>query len=247
MRQFNNNSAVYDAIRDKIAYPEALYQHLAQLCRYHEAALDIACGTGISTARLANHFIHVEGVDFGQHLIDKARENYPKIGFSVSKAETFVSPRTFDLVTCATAFYWLNRDRVLKRLPHLLSEHGVFCAYRYEFPVVYGPLRRIIERELVDNWANHRDQRLTLYDDTLEKMEQSGVFRSSERMLVGNILELSPREIALFFLSTSYVTQFIDREGGPGYATELLAEIDEVDAGAKVKVNFDIQAFVAVR
>ncbi len=245
MRQFDLHATAYDAIRRKIVYPEALYRRLSSACRKHDAALDIGCGNGVSTVRLKPYFAYVEGVDLGENLIAIARTNHPGIPFRVSPAEQLSSDRRFDLVTCATAFYWMEREVVLGRCADVLAAGGVFCAYRYDFPVVDGPARGLIEGELATRWARHRDPRLVAADDTLELLARSPRFAEAERFVVPNTLELTPEELALFFLSTSYVTRFIDAEAGPGYATDFTRRVCAADRRAAVPVNFDIHGFQA--
>lgn len=245
MRQFDLHADAYDAIRRKIVYPEALYQRLSSACRDHAAALDIGCGNGVSTVRLKPYFARVEGVDLGENLIAIARTNYPGIPFRVSPAESLSADRRFDLVTCATAFYWMDREAVLGRCADVLVAGGVFCAYRYDFPVVDGPARGLIEDELAKRWARHRDPRLVAPDDTLELMARSPRFVDAEQFVVPNTLELTPEELALFFLSTSYVTRFQDAEAGSGYAADFTRRVCDADRRAAVRVNFDIHGFQA--
>ncbi len=245
MRQFDKHAEAYDAVRAKIAYSEKLFTLLKERCRNHDAALDIGCGNGVSTIRLAEHFKYVEGVDIGPNLIAKAQQNYPHLKFTVAAAEDFTTDRKFDLVTSATSFYWMDRDVVLKRLEEILAEKGVFCAYKYDFPIAYGALRDLFEAELVTKWSKHRDPRLTAYDDSLERIQRAGYFRFAEREVFSNIIELSPRQVALFFLSTSYVTRYMDQEGGEDYIQTLLDAAERADRSATVKVNFDIHCFIA--
>jgi SAM-dependent methyltransferase len=248
MKQFDRRAAAYDAARKKINYPEALYTMVASLSAHHDAALDLGCGNGVSTVRLRPYYAHVEGVDLGANLIDRARANDPELTFSVARAEDFVPTRRFDLITCATAFYWMDRKHVLERVvAGAFESGGVFCAYKYDFPVVYGPLRDFVEHELALKWAKYRDPRLTGYDDTLEILQETTLFDSAERRILPNILDLTPKEVALFFASTSYVTRYMDDRAGPAYADELIAACERLDPGPTVKVNFDVHAFVARR
>ncbi len=247
MLQFERHADAYNRVRQKITYPEKLFQTLTAACRHHEAALDIGCGTGVSTTRLAGYFSRIEGIDQGENLIAKARENYPDLHFFVSPAERFQPERRYDLITSATSFYWMDRPLVLQKMERWLTEAGVFCAYKYDFPIVYGPLRALIEHELANRWSRHRDRRLTDYDDTLELMHASGLFAHAERQIVGNIIALSPRDVALFFLSTSYVTRYIEQEGGESYIDTFLAAVEDTDRSPTVNVNVDIHAFTGWR
>lgn len=247
MKQFDKHADAYNVVRGKIAYPEALYQLLASRCMGKSAALDIGCGNGVSTIRLTPYFEYVEGVDIGANLIEKAKENYPKLIFNVSSAEEYESPRKFDLITSATSFYWMKRDVVLRKIKTLMNGGGVFCAYKYDFPIAYGMLRDYIEHELVTKWCRYRDPRLIEYDDTLEHIQSAGWFSSAERHVLSNIITLTPLELGLFFLSTSYVTKYMDREGGSEYAEEFLTNIRKLETNETIKVNFDIHTFIAHR
>ena len=80
---------------------------LSAVSQQHDAALDIGCGNGISTARLASYFTYVEGIDLGENMIEKARANYPGLQFSACAAEEFDSRHRYDLITSATSFYCL--------------------------------------------------------------------------------------------------------------------------------------------
>lgn len=246
MKQFNKNAQAYNVVRGKIAYPDSLYATLAARAPAQDAALDIGCGNGVSTVRLQSLFKQVEGCDIGGSLIEKARQNYPGLTFSVSPAEHFEPSRRCDLITSATSFYWMDRKVVLMKMKDWLNPKGVFCAYKYDFPVVYGPLRDFIEQELVTKWARYRDHRLTQYDDTLEIMQSCDHLQQARREVFANIIFLTPEEVALFFLSTSYVTRYIEEEGGAVYVEQFSAAIQDIERASKVAVNFDIHAFTAI-
>jgi SAM-dependent methyltransferase len=243
MKQFEKNYHAYDQVRAKIKYPSELYHFLVDISKNKHSALDLGCGNGVSTFHLKNTFIDVDGVDLGEKLIESARVNYPEINFFVSKSEDFFPSKKYDLVTCATAFYWMDRVRVLDNINGFLNEAGVFCAYKYDWPVVYSPVRNFIEKELSDRWSKYRDPRIENYDDTLELIQSSGHFKRAERKVFSNILELTSQEVAYFFLSTSYVTKYIESESGENYKTYLINKIEELSSGAPIKINFDVHAF----
>lgn len=245
MSQFDRHAAAYDAVRTRVVYPEALFDHLRHNARAHGRALDLGCGTGTSTSHLVGSFRAVDGIDLGARLVERARANVPGATFFVSTAEAFEPAAPYDLVTCATAFYWMDRDAVLAKLPAWLGPGGIFCAYRYEFPIVYGPLRDVVERELALRWSRYRDPRLVDYDDTLERMQARPALVEARRLVFPNVLAFTPREVGSFFLSTSYVTRFIEEEGGASYAEELMARIEAADPSPAVRVNFDVHAFFA--
>lgn len=244
MLQFEKNAAAYDNVRKKITYPEDLYRKLASMCENHEHALDIGCGNGVSSIRLKPYFKNVEGIDLGDNLIHYASISYPEIKFSVSKAEDIKSIHKYNLITSATSFYWMKRDEVLRKLQHILVKNGVFCAYKYDFPIVYGKLRDFITYQLATKWLNHRDQRLINYDDTQEIIIQSNIFEHTERFVVSNIIDLSPEEVAYFFLSTSYVTKYIETMNDTNYSKWFIEQCKNIAETDSVKVNFDIHCYL---
>jgi ubiquinone/menaquinone biosynthesis C-methylase UbiE len=239
MLQFEHHAEKYLNVRDKL-YPSYLYKKLAMLCTTHDAALDLGCGNGVSTVGLTPYFKHVMGVDVGKNLIKDAGKLCSNISFQVSSAEEFQTQQKYDLVTCATAFYWMNRELMLKKISNLLVKQGVFCAYKYNFPIAYGPLQDFIGYELATKWAAYRDGRLVNYDDTLELIQDAGLFCEAEMFVLPNTIDLTPEEVALFFLSTSYVTEYVDQSHNIDYPKWLIAEIKKVASLEKVKVNFDI-------
>ena len=106
---------------------------------------------------------------------------------------------SWNLITSATSFYWMDRPYLISKLQNLLSMNGVFCAYKYDFPVPYGNLRDVINYELAAKWAPYRDSRLVNYDDTLELLNQARIFAKTGRFLIPNIIELTSEEVASFF------------------------------------------------
>ncbi|NRA67284.1 MAG: class I SAM-dependent methyltransferase [Pseudobacteriovorax sp.] len=245
MKQFNKHAEAYQKARGKITYPDELYEYLAGITRGKESALDIGCGNGVSTFRLQPYFDHVEGVDLGDQLIEKAKLNYKGIDFRVSRSENYLPDRTYDLVTSATSFYWMDRPKICQNLEKLLNPGGVFCAYKYDWTLVYGPLRNLVEYEMATKWSRYRDPRIVDYDDTLEILEASKVFQHCERKLISNIIELSPMDLAYFFLSTSFATRYMEEEAEDSYPEEFVNQmIAKASSDTMIKANFDIHCYI---
>lgn len=241
MKIFNRNAKAYQAVRSKITYPRKLYAYLNTLCTSHNLALDIGCGNGVSSCGLMDYFQQVAGIDIGDKLIAFAKENYPHINFAVSSAEELQTTSKFDLITSATSFYWMDRSSIIGNLPNLLNDSGIFCVYKYDFPVIYGELRDFINFELATKWQPYRDKRLIEYDDTFGLLSDSQLFSEVEEFIIPNILELTPLEIGQFFLSTSYVANFINETQANNYAEDFLERISSLAPDLEqVKVRFDI-------
>jgi 2-polyprenyl-3-methyl-5-hydroxy-6-metoxy-1,4-benzoquinol methylase len=64
--------------------------------RSGEYILDLGCGTGQLTQEIASSGAEVKGIDLSQALIDRARNHYPHLQFSVEDAKSFRCDRSFD-------------------------------------------------------------------------------------------------------------------------------------------------------
>lgn len=76
-----------------------------------ERILDIGCGTGQLTARIAESGATVVGLDNSQAMIDEARRLYPQIDFQTADAHEFAFDETFDAVFSNAALHWIQEPR----------------------------------------------------------------------------------------------------------------------------------------
>ncbi len=72
-----------------------------------ERILDLGCGTGHLTAQLAARGVEVTGLDSSLSMIAQARQNYPKVKFTVADARDFRFPEPFDAVMSNAALHWI--------------------------------------------------------------------------------------------------------------------------------------------
>ena len=90
------------------------------------AVLDLCCGTGQFTARVAQRGFDVHGVDASEQMIHHARRNAPQSAFTVADARSFALHTRFD------AAY-----SVFESLNHVPTLEGLEAAFR----CVYAHLR----------------------------------------------------------------------------------------------------------
>jgi SAM-dependent methyltransferase len=94
------------------------------------AALDVACGSGDSTAVLANYAERVEGIDLSAALIDKARARPQLKAVEFHHGDFLAHPLggRYDLITSAWFHNFVHSEadqqRVLRKLAAALSESG---------------------------------------------------------------------------------------------------------------------------
>ena len=89
-----------------------------------ERILDLGCGTGQLTAKIAESGASVVGLDRSPEMIGQARQNYPGFEFRLADAANFSFPGEFDAVFSNAALHWIPEAG--KR--H--SEHCFFAATR---------------------------------------------------------------------------------------------------------------------
>lgn len=74
-----------------------------------ERILDVGCGTGHLTSRIAASGARVIGIDSSAEMIEAARAGYPGIEFLLADAADFSFAEPFDAVFSNAALHWVER------------------------------------------------------------------------------------------------------------------------------------------
>jgi|SRR6185503_349639 len=99
-----------------------------------EFALDIACGTGLSTKALLALAEKVFGTDLSEEMLKAARAE-DGITYCVAAAERQPFPNNqFDLVTVSSGVHWFNIDEFLAEASRLLKKDAFLVIYENAFP-----------------------------------------------------------------------------------------------------------------
>ena len=94
-----------------------------------ERILDVGCGTGHLTARLAESDAFVTGLDRSLAMLAEARKNYPGLTLVAEDATRMAFARPFDAVFSNAALHWiLDAERVVERIAACLRPGGRFVA-----------------------------------------------------------------------------------------------------------------------
>lgn len=94
-----------------------------------ERILDLGCGTGHLTTKIAETGAHVVGVDRSPEMIRQAREKYPALRFEVMDARELALDGTFDAVFSNATLHWIKEpERVIAGIGKLLRPGGRFVA-----------------------------------------------------------------------------------------------------------------------
>jgi SAM-dependent methyltransferase len=96
-------------------------------------AMDVGCGTGLSTIALKEIATHIVGVDASAAMIALARPD-PCIAYVVAAAEQLPASATpFDLMTLSSVFHWLDPDAFFAQARQALASAGHLIIYDNSF------------------------------------------------------------------------------------------------------------------
>ena len=122
-------------------YPKELLDYILKYCKEGEGfkpglAVDVGCGTGLSTWPLASVFQRVIGVDPSNDQIAKAKNTYGdthNIEFVTGVAEDlpFLADNSVDLMWAATTYHWLDKEHFCVEARRVLKPSGVLAAFGY--------------------------------------------------------------------------------------------------------------------
>ncbi len=107
--------------------------------RSDENILDIGCGDGRLTTKLAQKVPHgrVDGKDPSLSMISLAKETfpnaeYPNLSFSTGAAESFQSDRLYDLITAFSCLHWVRgQGDAFAHMTKFLKKNGKLLALTF--------------------------------------------------------------------------------------------------------------------
>ena len=251
MNQFDKVADIY--ARSRPTYPKQVYGEMVSWNsgNLYDVGVDIGCGAGHSIEGLKEICNHVIGIEPGDNLRYEATKKYPQFEFYKGTGENTTLPERFaDLVTVATAFYWMDRLQAIDEINRILRVEGKLALYRYMFPVVCSPsVNEVIENHCKLFWDDYREERLTRKDDSEDLLKESKYFSDVKSIKVDNIWRLSIEDFVGFLSSTSYVSKYLEKLGDSKelYKNDLINELYARQSDPIIDVNFDIHMILAKR
>ncbi len=125
-----------------------------------EAVLDVGCGTGHLTAKIAESGATVLGLDSSADMIAQARVNYPALLFTHTDIVAFDQPKTFDAVFSNATLHWVRDANgaaraiaaALKPGGRLVAEFGGAGNIAGIATAVQAALRDATGQDVPHNW-----------------------------------------------------------------------------------------------
>jgi trans-aconitate methyltransferase len=94
-----------------------------------EKILDVGCGTGHLSAKIAAAGAHVTGIDFSSEMITQARTEHPAIHFEVADARALKYHNEFDAVFSNATLHWVGEpESAIRSISNALHKGGRFVA-----------------------------------------------------------------------------------------------------------------------
>ena len=174
-------------------------------------ALDLGCGTGLSTIALKEIASVVVGVDASREMIALAPED-SRITYLVSSAENLpFGESEFDLITMSQVFHWLDRGRFFAEARRVLRADSWLIIYDNYFSA------QIDGNAEFHRW--HRDSYLERYPSpprawasfAAEGVEDEG-FHLLHHEEIENTMRFSPEGLVDYLVTQSNVIAAV--EGG---------------------------------
>lgn len=116
------------------------------------SVLDLGCGNGALTSRLAQAGFQAQGLDASPELLETARRNYPELTFRQGDAADFQVPEPFDAVFSNAVLHWIDREKqddMLRCVNRALKPGGQFVFELGGYGnnvLIHGALERAFSR-----------------------------------------------------------------------------------------------------
>jgi trans-aconitate 2-methyltransferase len=124
----NWNTALYEGEHSFVwQLGESLLQWLAP--QPGERILDLGCGTGQLTDKIASTGSQAWGIDFSAEMIETARASYPHLRFTLGDARDFAVDEPLDAVFSNAVLHWIpDADAPIASIYRALKPGGRFVA-----------------------------------------------------------------------------------------------------------------------
>jgi len=243
---FGLSSEAYRTFR--VEYPPALFNCIetsSSSMRRH-LAVDLGSGTGLSLPPLLKRFERVVAVEPDARMAEKTA-SHEKLEVAVVRAEEFdVATASVDLITCATAFYWMDGPVVLEHMMRWLHPDGLIAVYRYGFPLLPEKPAAVINYELEHHWNVFRSPRLIDEEYSWRCFSSNQKLRNVRRQKIPNAVSMNATTLAGFFSSTSYCSAYMRSIASANiYLSDLQKELEHATGGDMFYVDFTVELITA--
>ena len=214
MNYFNSAAAAERYSKGRPRFHSNTIKHIRdylQLDEKVDSALDVGCGTGLSTEALLQIARNVYGTDISERMLEFAIHK-DRIRYLVAAAEQQpFADSTFDLITVSSGVHWFDIDKFLTEANRLLKSKSWLAIYENHF---------IAEMVGVDEFADWfasvylkkfpSPPRNNAYAWNAENLKPKNlVFLTEEKFK--NSVRLSKSQLALYFTTQSNIIAAVEK------------------------------------
>ncbi|MEO6612528.1 MAG: class I SAM-dependent methyltransferase [Chitinophagaceae bacterium] len=214
MNYFSPKTAAERYSKGRPDFHSNTIQHIKdylQLDKKLDRALDVACGTGLSTKALLEIATHVYGTDSSQEMLNLAASP-GNINYSLAAAEKQPFPgNSFDLITVSSGVHWFDIDKFLAETHRLLKSKAWLVLYENHF---------IAEMSGQDNFINWfpdvylkkypSPPRNNSYTWTNENLHPKHLYFVTEERFKNTVV-LNKKQLALYFTTQSNIIAAVEK------------------------------------
>jgi ubiquinone/menaquinone biosynthesis C-methylase UbiE len=183
-----------------------------QLDKKLNTALDIACGTGLSTKALLEIATTVYGTDISREMLKLALQP-DKINYAVAPAEQQpFADGSFDLVTVSSGVHWFDIDKFLIEANRLLKRKSWLVLYENHF------IAEMVGNDDFANWFRNvylkkfpSPPRNNTYAWTNENLKSKN-FNFITEEIFKNAVTLNKKQLGLYFTTQSNVIAAVEKD-----------------------------------
>ena len=237
------SSRVENYARFRPSYPQEIIDVLKQECGLTQASVvaDIASGTGIFTRLLLESGNRVIGVEPNAEMRRAEEEylaNYPKFKSIAGTAEaTALEDHCVDLITCAQAAHWFDREKALREFQRILRPGG--------YLVLIWNDRRIDATVFARDYEQLLLKYGTDYAEVKRRDNASAEFFGPihcEKRVLRNFQELEYAGLEGRLLSSSYTPQ-AGHQSHSAMLRKLRDLFEAHETGGRVRMEYDTKIY----
>ena len=175
-------------------------------------ALDVACGTGLSTKALLDIAINVYGTDISQEMLNFASKP-DKIHYSIASAEQQpFEDNHFDLITVSSGIHWFDIDKFLIEANRLLKSRSWLVLYENHF------ISEMVRNDNFSNWFPNiylkkfpSPPRNNAYAWTNENLNPKNLKFIREERFKNSVI-LTKKQLTLYFTTQSNIIAAVEKK-----------------------------------
>jgi SAM-dependent methyltransferase len=246
-------------LRYRPAYPTALIETIVAAAPGRNAALDLACGPGRVTLRIASVFDRLRAIDQEPEMIaagegEAARRGIGNITWAVGRAEELdVAPASIDLITIGDAFHRLDQAAILAAGLRWLKPGGCLATLGGA-DMLYGfGAWQIIVRDIVRNatrhvfpggWAPSRPGAAVMPVEIEQRMRDAGYVDVAAHTVIEPYV-WTIEKIAGYLQSTSICSRNVLGDHLEGFLAELEATLLAHDSSGLYREDISFGCTIA--